>query len=672
MWVYVDNLAVYNVKADRVDTTLTLQPGAHTILVKAWNTSGAVFRSSVSINAGGSDPSCGAGGIDPSITICSPGAGSTIQSPVHLVAGTRSSRSITGMWAYVDGGPVYNVKAGQIETALDLTPGVHTLLVKAWTSSGTVLRNSVNVTVGDTDSPIQFSASALSFSGFVSGTSSPAKWVRLTNTSTETVAISRIAVSGDFWQIQNCGIGIPPGKTCEINVVFRPTASGTRTGKLTIAHGASETPFTVALSGTGAAGTPPALPINHIVFMLQENRSFDHYFGKLNEYRAQRGLPEDVDGLPANASNKRRDGRDVAAYHLATTCIESVNPGWSDSRVHVNSQDPAADIGYNDGFVAMADYWASAVGLYDQRGARAIGYYDWTDLNYYYFMASQFATSDRFFSPIPAASAVNRMALFAGTSSGHAYPPIDTLSVRTIFQALEENDISWKVYYSDTGSDGKPNTRFNSYAFAAAHRDKIVPIAEYFNDLANNTLPAVALIESGYSSGRDEHPGGTIAGQPNTGNDIQVGAAYSASLINALMQSPAWQDSVFIWTFDEGGGIYDHYVPPFNAAHPDGIAPQDLLDTDIPGDFTRYGFRLPVMVISPFTKRHYVSHTPADYTAILRLIERRFGIAPLTARDAAQMDMTEFFDFVNVPWRVPPVPPVQSQSGVCDYTRVPQ
>jgi phospholipase C len=156
-----------------------------------------------------------------------------------------------------------------------------------------------------------------------------------------------------------------------------------------------------------------------------------------------------------------------------------------------------------------------------------------------------------------------------------------------------------------------------------------------------------------------------------------------ASLINALMRSPYWKDSVFILTWDEGGGFYDH-VPPHKTVSPDGIKPNDLLPGDICNssnpantgpncDFVYTGYRVPLIVVSPFSKKNFVSHTPADYTAILKLIETRFGLAPLTARDAAQMDMSdpsEFFDFKNAPWMTPPPVsdvPVQPDTMPC-YT----
>ena len=137
------------------------------------------------------------------------------------------------------------------------------------------------------------------------------------------------------------------------------------------------------------------------------------------------------------------------------------------------------------------------------------------------------------------------------------------------------------------------------------------------------------------------------------------------------MLSPSWKDSVFILTWDEFGGFYDD-VAPQPAVKPDNISPVDILVNDACSDrtgptcdFTYTGYRLPLIVVSPFTKRHYVSHTVADYTAILKLIETRFKLNNLTQRDLAQMDMTEFFDFVNAPWSTPPKPPDQNMNGVC-------
>jgi phospholipase C len=309
-----------------------------------------------------------------------------------------------------------------------------------------------------------------------------------------------------------------------------------------------------------------------------------------------------------------------------------------------------------------------------------MGYYDGNDLPFYYYMASQFATSDRWFSPTPTNSEVNRMYVMAATSQGHAHKPSNTFACctsDTIFHRLEAAGVSWKIYYTNLNPNtGKPLTDVNSFwsSFADAHSDKIVPVSQYFTDLNNNSLPAVAFIQTGYLSGQDEHPGGYVTPGPpwNAGSNIQYGAQYVAKILTSLMQSPAWISSTFIFAFDEGGGLYDHVPPMFGVPNPDGIPPQDLIaGKDPSGDFTRTGFRVPFMVVSPFAKKHYVSHTAADSTAILAFIEKRFGLQPLTKRDAAQMDMTEFFDFVNVPWAIPPSPPSQPDTLPCDRSMLP-
>ena len=169
-------------------------------------------------------------------------------------------------------------------------------------------------------------------------------------------------------------------------------------------------------------------------------------------------------------------------------------------------------------------------------------------------------------------------------------------------------------------------------------------MSQYFTDVQNGTLPQVAYIETGIevngtsSSGVDEHP------QSN----IQLGAKFAAKLINALMNSPSWKDTVFIETFDEGGGLYDH-VAPIAVPSPDGIAPLMPALNNQPGDLTLTGFRVPLDRDLSVCQKNFVSHTPMDYTAALKLIETRFQLPSLTARDAAMPDMSEFFDFSTAP-----------------------
>jgi phospholipase C len=398
-------------------------------------------------------------------------------------------------------------------------------------------------------------------------------------------------------------------------------------------------------------GNPAA--INHVVFMLQENRSFDNYFGKLNDFRASQGLPQDVDGLTADAGNPSFDNTTIVRpFRWTSVCQEQISPGWNESHRQFNRHDPTSPNGSMDGFVYSAANYARNTAGFDQQGLRAMGYFDNGHLPYYYWLATQFATSDRFFSSVLSRTPPNRLYTFAATSAGWTDQPNGPVFAKTIWQSLEENGISWKIY-----SDG-PTTLAYFRDFYQQHKANVVPYAQYFDDAKNGNLPSVSFIQN--QTGNDEHP--TV--------DVQKGAKFAKTFIDALMNSPNWKDSAFFLFYDEAGGIYDH-VPPPSAPNPDGIAPIDLSPTDTQGNFDHYGFRVPLMVVSPFTKPGYVSHTVADHTAILKFIETRFGLPSLTARDAAQPDMTEFFDFTNAPNLNHPAPPDQKLNAPCYRDAVP-
>lgn len=462
--------------------------------------------------------------------------------------------------------------------------------------------------------------------------------------------------------------------------------------------------------------------LNHIVFLAQENRSLDHYFGALRGYwkahgladRSFDGLPQfnPVSGLaPLYGPPPTNPGCDpafpppadctmdsssppVQSFHLVTQCIENPSPSWNESHTDWNLYNPVSSTAKLDGFVRAAGHDArnNQPPYADTDGIRAMSYYDDGDLNYYYFLATDFATSDRWFSPAMTRTSSNRDYLIAATSQGYVYP-IGTdsadqtlLTATTIFQELQDAGITWKIYVNPQDSpceaDPTPECLLGlsyvqnfqwGHTIPTQYPQNIAPIAQYFTDLQNGTLPQVAQIEPASSAGLDEHP--TVFHQYPV--SIRTGAQYVSTLINALMGSTSWKDSVFILTFDEGGGLYDH-VAPRSAVSPDGIKPIDLLPGDVctvtrgaTCDFTHTGYRVPLLVVSPYTKKHYVSHSTADYTAILKLIETRFGLPALTKRDAARIDMTSFFDFDNPPWMTPPAVPAQHTGGQCHLDRLP-
>jgi phospholipase C len=479
-------------------------------------------------------------------------------------------------------------------------------------------------------------------------------------------------------------------------------------------------------SGGGSAPQPASLnSIQHIIFLSQENRSFDSYFGALRAYWAANGYPDQsFDGLPqfnpttgaaplqgpapaipgCDPSDPPPSGCvfdpnvTVPSFHMKTECVENPSPSWNEGHRDWDYNDPTGQqAAQMNGFVYAAgeDARNNAPPFADTDGIRAMGYYDGSDLNYYYFMASNFATSDRWFCPVMTRTHPNREYQIAATSQGYVYPNgTDSqdealLSAKTIFEELQDAGISWRIYVNPQGTScsGPPydpaclmNLSYMKYftysqTILSQYPQNIAPISQYFTDLQNGTLPQVAQIEPATSAGLDEHPSTSDEYPTN----IQLGAQYVENLIGSLMQSSSWPTSAFILTYDEDGGFYDH-VPPPTAISPDGIQPVDYLPDDICTavtgtgplcDFTYTGYRVPLIVVSPYAKKNYVSHDVADTTAILKLIETRFNLPPLTKRDAAQIDMTEFFDFSNPPWMTPPTPPAQNTSGACYLDHLP-
>ena len=479
-------------------------------------------------------------------------------------------------------------------------------------------------------------------------------------------------------------------------------------------------------------------PINHIIFFAQENRSFDHYFGQLRQYWAQNGIPDQsFDGLPqfnptsgiaplygAPPSNPGCNpdypyqappapfqdcvydpSTPVTSYQLVTQCIENPSPFWNEAHVDWDYNDPTGlDAAQLNGFVFSAAHdvrenaYNNTDPMYDTSGIRAMGYYEGNDLNYYYFMASNFGTSDRWFSPVLSRTNPNREYLVAATSQGYVYPigsnqnDQNLITSPTIFQELQTAGITWKIYVNptNTGCSGPPylascllqTSYIKNFAWGQTiptdYPNNIGTIgvanSDFDNDLANGTLPQVVQIEPASDAGLDEHPSTDDLSPSN----IQYGAEYAAGIINQVMQSSSWQSTAFLFTYDEPGGLYDH-VAPQTAVNPDGIAPSDLESTDIcygtPNvgtcNFTYTGYRVPLIVISPYAKKNYVSHTVEDTTAILKFIETRFGLPALTARDAAQPSMAEYFNFNNPPWATPPTPPAQVTNGQCYVNTLP-
>lgn len=376
-------------------------------------------------------------------------------------------------------------------------------------------------------------------------------------------------------------------------------------------------------AGALPSDTLPAasIPAEHFVLVMQENRSFDHYFSKLSH--------GGVRVASADATNPDVDGSPVARRHLDVTCVDDPSHGWPAS--HREYAD-----GGNTGFVITNS----------PLGERSLGWYDETDLPFYYALARTFALSDAHFASVMGPTQPNRLYYYAGTSFGtiaNTIPPLKDERGRpypNVFTRLNAAGVTWKVYSTNLAT---PAVFLN---VLSDHLERFVRLDEYFTDAMNGTLPQVSIVEAGYGLGvaggeDDEH----------SPSNVQLGQRFTARVVNALLQSPLWPKSVLLFSYDEHGGYYDS-VPPGPACIPDAIEPI--------GDATRHfdhlGFRVPLIVVSPYARRGWVSHVPSDHTSLMRLIALKWGLPALTGRDANADALVDLFDFEHPDVSVPMLP----------------
>lgn len=357
------------------------------------------------------------------------------------------------------------------------------------------------------------------------------------------------------------------------------------------------------------AGTSNSkIPIEHTVVIMQENHSFDNYFGQLSQ---EKYYGKEIDGVTPDMKNLDSKGVSVFVHHEPSLCSKNPRHTWDGMHSDWNN-------GKNDRFVINS-------------GVDAIGYYDENDLNFYYDLANRFAVADRYFASAMTQTFPNRFFMLTASAFGHVRNdiPKSTMgySQKTIFETLNDYNVSWKYYrngvgYLDLFTD-----------FWLHNTSHVAKIAQFTADLENENLPQVVFVDSDMD-GQDEHPSG----------NIQEGESFVAKRIGEFIASPYWKNSVLFLTYDEGGGFFDH-VPPPVACEPDAIKPKLGKKETIKASYDRYGFRVPFIAISPFAKPHFVSHLTHDHTSILKFIESKYNLPALTARDANADDLSDIFDF---------------------------
>jgi phospholipase C len=376
--------------------------------------------------------------------------------------------------------------------------------------------------------------------------------------------------------------------------------------------------------------------VKSIVHLMMENRSLDNLLGYLYYPNNTSPNGDAFDGLTGTETNPRRKGKPVSVQpETKDTSVPTPDPG--EEYQHVNMQlfqkDPAPNppVATNQGF---------AIDYQDVDGAPAdiMKCYDPRVPHNLAKLCRDYAVCDAWYAPVPTQTWANRAFAHAGTSWGMVnnfpYDPFKW-KMPTIFQRMTTLGMPWRVYYDESVISF---TRLQfSPLLKSTYKGNFLPFAEFLHDANAGALPKYAFIEpnffTNYLTGKkqsDMHPP----------SDIVPGDQFICQVFNAIVTGPQWHNNevLFVITFDEHGGCYDHVHPPTNATPPDGRQGQRGFD------FKRFGVRVPAVVVSPFVTKGSVFHapkdaTPYDHTSILATIERAFGIPSLTDRDAAAPDL---------------------------------
>lgn len=376
--------------------------------------------------------------------------------------------------------------------------------------------------------------------------------------------------------------------------------------------------------------------VQHVVVLMLENRSFDHMLGFLY---AGKKTPagQAFEGLTGNEFNFDSDGTKVKVFEIKETdpnayFMPGSDPGEgyaaTNSQLFGSIDAPAPPAAKNSGFVSDFRYtlgWESKKPswhvLPGTVPAHIMGIYTPAMLPVLSALARGYAVCDHWFCSAPTETLPNRAFANAATSQGHMDDKTKSYTCPSIFGLLSKHNVSWAIY----GYDAPPLTRHNFPDTTNADESHFGVFADFQKAAATGTLPAYTFLEPSWgSTGNSQHPN----------NDVALGEQLIHDVYYALRKGPAWNDTLLVITYDEHGGCYDHVPPPLTATPPDNSV------GELGFDFKRFGVRVPAVLVSPRIAAGTVFNVPAgstpiDHTSILKTVETRWGLPPLTERDKA-------------------------------------
>jgi phospholipase C len=409
--------------------------------------------------------------------------------------------------------------------------------------------------------------------------------------------------------------------------------------------------------------------IDHLIFIVQENHSFDNYFGT---YPGANGFPPGIT-IPVNP-NSTTSGS-VSPFHLdvrkpVLIVGDELKPGISQPNQTSSGTNSTAQIGpyhfMTESSIDMSHAWRVAHKAYDngkmdgfvaaEGSNQTMGYYDRRDIPYYWDYADNYVLDDNFFSSLMGPSFPNHLYI-ASANNG----PVTGLNYKWILNGgVVDNtgrNFNWTgVSFSWSTLAEKLSNANKSWTWYTGEKNplqitiwNVLPLFSYFqshpnqltehvkntqnfvSDIQSGQLPAVSwIIPGGWVP--PTYPAACSVSSPteHPPSRVDCGMDYVAYLTNSVMQSQYWQSTAIIITEDDYGGFFDHLAPPI-------------------ADQYGFGFRVPMLVISPWAKHHYIDHTQYEFSSMLKLAEHTFNLPALSSRDGNASDMMNSFDFSQTP-----------------------